>query len=153
MINKEGLDIIKKFEGLRLKPYYCPAGLLTIGYGHVITKEEKEKYKDGIDIETAETILKNDLKRFEIGVLKIINNKVLTENIFSSLVSFSFNVGLGSLKISTLRQKLNRGEIIEASFEFMKWNKVAGKELKGLTLRRMCERNLFLKGISNDQYL
>lgn len=142
-INQAGLEIIKRFEGVRLKPYYCPANILTIGYGHVI-REDEEYLKKGITLEQAEELLLKDLSRFELGVLKLVKNEYLNENRFSALVSFAYNLGLGSLKASTLRQKLNRGDILDASNEFLKWNKAGGKILKGLTLRRIAERNLFI---------
>jgi len=141
-INEQGLNIIKYFEGLRLKVYKCPAGLDTIGYGHVIKENEQYLY-NGITKEQAEELLLKDLSRFEIGVLKLIKQEYLNENRFSALVSFAFNAGLGALKISTLRMKLNRGEIEEAGFELLKWCKVRGQIVKGLLLRRQAELSLF----------
>jgi lysozyme len=147
-INEQGLNIIKHFEGLRLKPYKCPAGLDTIGYGHVIRENEQYLY-NGITKEQAEELLLKDLRHFEIGVLKLIKNEYLNENRFSALVSFAFNVGLGALRISTLRMKLNRGEIKEAGLELLKWCKIRGQIIKGLLLRRQAELNLYNKEDNN----
>ncbi len=142
-INKKGIDIIKKYEGLRLKPYLCPAGLMTIGYGHVIQKNEYYLYDGLKNASEAEELLLKDVEKYEDGVLKIIRHEVLNENRFSALVSFSFNVGLGALKISTLRQRLNRGEIAGAAEELLKWCRVRGVILKGLLARRIEEKLLF----------
>jgi len=142
------LSLIKKYEGLRLKVYKCPAGLDTIGYGHVILDTEKDLYK-GITVKQADELLSTDIKRFAIGVIKLVKVPV-TDNMINALVSFSFNVGLGSLKASTLLKKVNSRKFEEASNEFLKWNKakVKGKltVLIGLDRRRKEERELFLRG-------
>lgn len=140
-INKDGLDLIKSFEGLRLESYLCPAKVWTIGWGST-----------GSDIvpglkwteEQAEARLKKDLETFEKGVEGLIKVKV-TDNQFSALVSFAYNIGLGALGRSTLMKTLNAGNYTDASNEFLRWNKAGGKELPGLTKRRQAERSLFLK--------
>ena len=88
-------------------------------------------------------IMKNDLNRFERGVEKYCPVK-LTQGQFDALVSFSFNLGLGTLQRSTLRQKVIRGEMEEAAEEFLKYTLAGGKVLKGLVTRRNDERALFL---------
>lgn len=139
-ISQKGTDLIKSFEGLELKAYKDSVGVTTIGYGstgsHVsmgmtITKEQ------------AEQLLKKDLERFEKGVSDIVKVP-LNQNQFDALVSFSFNLGLGSLKSSTLLKKLNFSDYIGASKEFERWNRAGGKVLAGLTRRRIAERDLFL---------
>jgi lysozyme len=142
MINAEGLSLIKKFEGCSLKPYLCPAGVPTIGYGHTrgVTMQTPEITK-----EEATALLRDDLDVFERGVFDLVTFEKLNENQFAALVSFAFNLGLGNLKRSTLLRLLNEDKPIAASAEFAKWNKAGGKVLKGLTLRREAERQLFLK--------
>ena len=142
-INKEGLDLIKKYEGLKLKAYICPAGVLTIGYGH--TKTVKEGHV--IDEDMAERLLEQDLLMFEQGVSKLVKVPI-THNMFSALVSFAFNLGLGNLKSSTLLKKVNAGDFDGAAKEFGKWVSAGGKKLPGLVKRRDEEALLFKTGMS-----
>jgi lysozyme len=140
-ITKEGLELIKSFEGLRLETYLCPANIPTIGYGST-----GSHVKMGMKItETeAEDLLIEDLERFEVGVEKLCKVQ-LSDNEFSALVSFSFNVGLGALEKSTLLKVLNSGDKVGAAPQFLRWNKAGGKVLNGLTKRREAEMKLFLK--------
>ena len=144
VINQAGIDLIKRFEGLRLEAYVCPAGVLTIGYGstgdhvypgQVITEPE------------AEELLRKDLWRFEDCVSNAVKVP-LTDNEYAALVSFTFNVGCGALKDSTLLKRLNAGEPKSRVFseELPRWNKGAGAELEGLTRRRQAEVDLALSG-------
>ncbi len=138
--SQKGIEIIKKYEGLRLKAYKCPAGILTIGYGH--TKNVKQG--DTITETQAEILLIYDLIDIENCIKK--NVKIpLNQNQFDALVSLCFNIGCGNFLKSTLLKKLNEGKIAEAVKEFLKWNKAGGKELAGLTKRRQEEMELFLK--------
>lgn len=139
-ISRKGVKLIQDFEGLELKAYKDSVGILTIGWGstgpHVsagmtITKEQ------------AEQLLKKDLERFEKGVSDLVKVD-LNQNQFDALVSFSFNLGLGNLKSSTLLKKLNASDYIGASNEILRWNRAGGKVLNGLTRRRIAERDLFL---------
>ena len=139
MINKQTLDLIKKFEGCRLKAYLCPAGVLTIGYGH--TKSVKPNQT--ITQKQADELLLADLTEFERGVKSSLIVPI-NDNQLGALVSFAYNVGIGALQKSTLLKKLNAKDYQGASSEFLRWNKAGGKELKGLTLRRQAERELFL---------
>lgn len=144
-INNEGLEIVKKCEGLRLKEYICPSGLLTIGYGHVLLKNES--YQDGISLAKAEELLKKDLNKFESGVKALVKIP-LNENQFSAIVSLAFNIGLNALAKSTLLRLLNENKITEASKEFSKWVYGANKKkLAGLIVRRNLETALFLKKV------
>jgi len=138
--SKKGIELIKKYEGLKLKAYKCPAGVWTIGYGH--TKNVKQG--DVITEVQAEILLIYDLNDFENCIKKNVRIP-LTQNQFDALVSFCFNVGCGNFLKSTLLKKLNEGKIAEAAKEFLKWNKADGKELAGLTKRRQEEMELFLK--------
>jgi lysozyme len=88
-----------------------------------------------------------DLARFERGVLRNCPSAIGRQGIFDALVSFSFNVGLGSLQRSTLRMKTNRGDFDEAANEFLKWTKAGGRVLPGLVKRRNDERALYLSGV------
>lgn len=142
-INQEGLDLIKEFEGLRLKAYLCPANVFTIGYG--TTKYEdgsRVKSSDTITTGRAEELLKKDCLFFE----QVVNRSVkvdLTENQFSALVSFVYNVGASAFQKSTLLKVLNQGNYVQASSEFLRWNKANGKILAGLSRRREAEKTLF----------
>jgi lysozyme len=155
-ISKNGMDLIKKFEGVRLRPYRCPAGLWTIGVGSVMYPEQlrmkmpermkfclkPEHFRDFTEEEVDE-LFRHDLARFERGVSRLINVE-LEQSKFDALVSFAFNVGLGNLQASTLRSKINRGDIDGAANEFPKWRRAGGKILKGLVRRRQAEQILFL---------
>ena len=144
-VTELGVEMIKMFEGYRGKPYYCPAGYLTIGYGHVINETEKDTLTY-VNEEEAEELLKRDLIKYEKTVLRLINVP-LTDGMFDSLVSFTFNLGGGALQRSTLRQKLNREEYQNAADEFPKWCLInGGKKSIGLLRRRLIERDVFLYG-------
>ena len=157
----EAIKMIKHHEGVRVKPYRCPAGLHTIGVGHVLYPEQAklpmvERLKMPIQIEhfrifsmeEVDAFLAQDLARFERGVARYCPPALASQGIFDALVSFSFNVGLGNLQRSGLRMKTNRGEFIDAADEFLKWTKAAGKVLPGLVKRRNDERALYLSGVA-----
>lgn len=131
-------------EGLRLKPYKCPAGLWTIGVGHLIGdgKTLPPEYNRTFTKDECYAILAKDVERFERGVARFVPVK-LSQNEFDALVSFSFNLGLGTLQRSTLRQALLRGDKISAVQSLLKYNKAGGKVLKGLDNRRKDEAALF----------
>jgi len=137
-INRLGLELVKQFEGCKLKAYVCPAGVLTIGYGST-----GKHVKPGMVItqDQADELLRSDLRRFEDGVSDLC--KVATDNQFSALVSFAFNVGLGSLTTSTLRRMHNEGYYDQAAGQFARWNKGGGRVLAGLTKRRASEAALY----------
>ena len=153
-VSPKALKVIKHHEGTRYTPYRCPAKLWTIGVGHVLYPEQgKLKIEDRdayplrpednrkFSADEVDAILAADLQRFERGVEKFVLVP-LTQGQFDALVSFSFNVGLGTLQRSTLRAKLNRGE--SAADEFLKYCMAGGKILKGLQNRRIDERAMFL---------
>lgn len=156
MISPKALKMIAHHEGVRLRPYRCPARLWTIGVGHVIDPNHgKVKFEDRLNLSIPEgwdrtltmdevnAILAKDLERFERGVLRYCPAAGTRQGWLDALVSFSFNVGLGTLQRSTLRQKFNRGDIEGAAEEFMKFTKAGGKVLKGLVNRRNDEVALF----------
>lgn len=146
----EGLNLIKSFEGLELTAYYCPAGVLTIGYGHT-DAAGPPKVMLGMQITELEAnrILREDLKKYEQAVDKSVRVP-LSQNQFDALVSFTFNCGIGALQKSTLLKKLNRGEYDSVPAELMKWNKAGGRELAGLTRRRRAEAKMW-RGIDSAQ--
>ena len=136
-INEAGLRLIKDFEGLRLVAYRCPAGVLTIGFGHTIGVHEGDKITE----EQANDFLLSDLVHAE----KAVNNLCppLNGNQFSALVSFVFNLGSMSLATSTLLRKIKEGKMDEAAENFGKWVFAGGKVVEGLKRRRKAERELF----------
>jgi lysozyme len=150
--------MIKHHEGVRQKPYRCPALLWTVGVGHVIdpshigVKFDERKslpiptgWDRTLSMEEVNDILAQDLRRFEKGVLRLCPNG-LTQHRFDALVSFSFNVGLGNLQRSSIRMKHNRGDYDGAAEAFMQWTKAGGRVLNGLVKRRTDESNLYKKG-------
>ena len=135
--SQAGIDLIKRFEGLRLKVYTCPAGVKTIGYGHTagVTMDTLP-----ITEEQAEAFLVEDLKKFERGVLSTVKVP-LTQGQFDALVSFAFNLGLGALQGSTLLKRLNAVQPCADQFE--RWIFANGVAMPGLRRRREAERRLF----------
>jgi lysozyme len=155
-VSPKAIEVIKHHEGVRQKVYKCPAKLYTVGVGHVLYPEQgklKLEDRDAFPLrpednrvwtmKEVDDLLKFDLARFERGVEKFCPVP-LTQGMFDGLVSFSFNVGLGTLQRSTLRQKLLRGDKEGAAEELMKYCMAGGKILKGLQNRRIDERALFL---------
>ena len=137
-INQAGIDLIKEFEGLSLKAYKCMAGKWTIGYGHTLTT------KEGMVItqEQADEILKTDLSYFERKVEKLVTVP-LTDNEFSALVCFVFNIGAANFERSTLLKLLNRGWYEQVPAQLMRWNKVNGQVVGGLSRRRSAEAKIW----------
>lgn len=138
-LNDDGLKLIKSFEGCCLKAYKDMVGVITIGYGHTGADVSEGQI---IDEDQALALLQKDLEKFENGVSKLVTCE-LTDNQFSALVSFSYNLGLGSLKSSTLLKCVNSGDFDQASNEFLKWDKAASKVSSGLLRRRTAESELF----------
>lgn len=156
-VSDEAKKMIAHHEGVRFRPYRCPALLWTIGVGHVIDpnhiKVPLNERKDlpippgwdrTLSMAEVDDILATDLASFERGVLRLCPSG-LTQSRFDALVSFSFNVGLGNLQRSTIRMCHNRGDFEAAAEAFMQWTKAGGKELPGLVKRRKDERALYLK--------
>lgn len=139
-ISKNGIDLIKKFEGCRLTAYKCPSGVYTIGYGHTSGVKKGQR----ITQRQAEAYLREDVAKFENGVNKYVSAP-LNQNQFDALVSFSFNCGLTAFKNSTLRKKLNAKDYEGAGKELLRWNKAGGVVLDGLKRRRNAEKALFDK--------
>ena len=155
-VSPQAIRTIKHHEGVRLKPYRCPALLWTVGVGHVLYPEQgrlKLEDRKGYALKDADNrvwtqeevdaLLRSDLARFEQGVARMCPAATGSQGRFDALVSFSFNVGLGTLQRSTLRAKFNRGEYDGAAAEFMKFTKAGGKILKGLVSRRSDEVTMY----------
>ena len=165
-VSDSALKMLKHHEGVRTKPYRDVVALWTIGVGHLMYPEQanlpnrknakpgytgmcREDYQIRLEdfrvfsMEEVDGLLKSDLARFERGVDRLISVP-LSQNQFDALVSFSFNLGLGTLQRSTLRQKVNRGDFEGAAEEFLKYTMAGGKVFKGLVNRRNDERALFL---------
>lgn len=143
-ISPLGLALIKYYEGYRTTPYRCAAGKITVGYGHVIGNglQLPDEWNRTLSLGEINELLRTDLARFERGVLRYCP-VYLTQPQFDALVSFSFNLGLGVLQRSTLRQKILRQDGEGAAKELLRYDKVGGRPLKGLTRRRQAEYNLF----------
>ena len=156
-ISQPGIDLIKRFEGVLRRPYLCPANYWTVGVGSLLYPEQIALrdsrslfcLKPGDDRAWSESeiddLFRHDLRRFERGVTRLINY-TLDQNQFDALVSFAFNLGNGALQASTLRRKLNRGDVEGASNEFKRWVRAGGRVLKGLVRRRAAEAILFRGG-------
>ena len=144
-INECGIEMVKSFEGLALRPYVCAGGVNSVGYGCTVSRTGGPFNLDmePISEAEAEALLLRDLESSEGWVRRLIKT-ALTENQYSALVSFTFNVGAGVLQRSTLRMKLNREEYQGAADEFPKWRIAGGRILAGLVRRRAVERALFL---------
>ena len=149
------IDMIKHHEGVRVRPYQCPALIWTVGVGHVIDQshirvplaERKSlPIPDGWDrtlsMGEVDEMLAKDLVSFENGVRRLCPDG-LTAGRLGALTSFAFNVGLGNLQRSSLRMKHNRGDYEGAAEAFLDWTKAGGKVLKGLVTRRNDERALY----------
>ena len=148
-LSEEGAKLVQAFEGClkpvgrgRFKPYVCPAGVLTIGWGH--TNHHGRKFKAG-DVWTqaqCDAEFLSDMKGFEAAVKRLVRVE-LNQQQFDALTSFAYNCGEGNLGKSTLLRKVNRGDFPGAAREFAKWNRGGGRVLAGLTRRRACEALVF----------
>lgn len=138
-VSNNGINLIKRFEGLELKAYKDSVGILTIGYGHT----HAVKAGDAITGEQADAFLREDLQVAELTINTNVKVK-LTQGQFDALASFVFNLGSGNFVKSTLIRKLNAGDYTGAADEFGKWVNAGDKKLPGLVKRRAAEREVFL---------
>jgi len=145
-INQQGLDLVKSFEGFYADAYICPAGVLTIGYGHTGGDVSEGQC---INMTTAEALLSRDMASAAASVERLVTVP-LSDNQFAALASFVFNCGAGNLGVSTLLKKLNRGDYDAVPTELYRWVKATdpatGKKrtLAGLVRRRSAEGELWL---------
>lgn len=157
-ISAHGLEEIKRHEGVRTTPYRDVAALWTVGVGHLmylnqvkLKQKQRATYKllpedDRVwSMDEVNQILKNDLLRFERGVLRLCPF-LASQGQMDALVSFAFNLGLGALQRSTLRSKHNRGDYKGASREFGRWVRAGGRVVRGLVNRRKAETAMYLNG-------
>jgi len=144
--SEKGLALIKYFEGVRAKPYKCPAGYWTVGVGHLITRsaELPDSWNRELEPNEIDEILKKDLVKFENGVLRLLHPKQPTQFEFDALVSFSFNLGLGCFQRSTVRSAFKRGDKKRAGEVLLKYCYAGGRKLKGLIRRRIAEHALLM---------
>lgn len=142
-VNQATLDLIKRFEGWRSTAYRDAVGVLTIGYGHT-SAAGKPEVKSGMKItkEQGEEILRRDVEKFSAGVKAVVKVS-LTDNQFGALVSFSYNVGLGNFRKSSVLRVVNAGQLSRVPDRLALWNKAGGRVLKGLVRRRGEEGELF----------
>lgn len=139
-------DFVAQFEGFSGVAYKCPAGIWTLGYGSTFNPFTKAKVQPGDTITKGQAL--NWLNKELLDTQSIVKDsiKVLVNgNQMNALTSFTYNVGIGSLRKSTLLRLLNAGSPKEdVAKQFLKWNKAGGQVLKGLTIRRQAEADLFL---------
>lgn len=137
-LSKEGLDLIKQFEGCTLTAYLDVVGVPTIGYGHT----GGVKLGDTMTQAEADAQLEHDVLIRTNAVNNVLIAPV-TQGQFDALVSFAYNVGVGNLQRSTLLRMINRGQAADAGDELLKWNQAGGKVFAGLTRRREAELDLY----------
>ena len=133
-------EIIRKHEGLRLAPYFCLAGKLTVGYGHLILPDE-DYLRAGIDADMAEMLLHRDLAWAMFEARRV--GRVLTAYQAAALASLVFNIGAPAWRESKIRRLVMAADWQGASAEFPRWNKVSGQVSAGLVNRRAAEQRLF----------
>lgn len=138
-------DFIARWEGFRGTAYLCPAGVWTIGYGHVGTVTEG----DTIGMSVARELLIDDIRAAATGLAPVINVPV-TEGQYVALVSLAFNVGSGYVKrhCPKLLRCLNAGDDRGAAIQFLDITRCGGVVLKGLVNRRKAEAELFFPGVT-----
>ena len=137
-ISSTGVDLIKHFESCKLTAYQDSVGIWTIGWGHTGSVKKGDIWTQG----EADNILLNDLDKFE-GYVNQYVKVPLTQNQFDALVSWTFNLGPGNLKSSTMLTKLNEKKYDEVPSQLKRWNKAGGKVLRGLERRRNAEAVMF----------
>lgn len=138
-LTAEAIRLLKAFEGLSLTAYQDSVGVWTIGYGTTAGVRPAMVISEA----QAEALLRKDLGRFG-GAVRSLVTVPLTDDQYSALVVFAYNVGEAALGESTLRRRLNGGDYGAAADEFLRWNRAGGRSLLGLSRRRRAERALFL---------
>lgn len=141
--SESGLMLILDYESCRLQPYQCSAGKWTDGIGNTNDVDPNRKITE----QEAVADLIENIRGFEKQIDRLVVTPV-TQPTYDALVSFTYNVGVGNLKKSTLLKKLNSGDVAGACNEMTRWVYSSGKKLKGLERRRANERDLCLSGVS-----
>ena len=135
-----GLRLIKRFEGLRLKPYQDVAGHWTVGWGHLLKEPGPP-----ISLEEAQCLFEEDVGRAEVLVVEAVLGVSLRPNQFSALVSWTFNLGGGALRRSALLRRVRAGQMDKVPGEILRWHFAGGRPVAGLVRRRAAEALLFLQ--------
>jgi lysozyme len=139
-LSSQGLDLIKRSEGFRSRPYLDLAGFETVGYGHCIAP--RESIPDELTEEQATAILISDVRSAEQAIGRLVHVP-LTQGQFDALVDFCFNMGAGRLAASTLLKELNAGQYAHAGLQLLRWDCAAGAPNAGLRVRRTAELQLW----------
>ena len=145
-MNKIAIALIKRFEGCRLKPYLCPAGIATIGYGSTRYPNGRRvtMQDEPISEEKAEVFLYYIVTRIAYSIFKLCPILLIEDRgKQASIIDFVYNLGTGNLKASTLRRRINEGNWDEAAHELRKWIYGGGRRLRGLIIRRNVEARFF----------
>lgn len=156
--SEQCLDLIKRFEGLMLRPYKCPGGYVTIGWGHMLTRDELHsgkivisgqptRYANGLTYAQADALFTQDVGAVAERVWMVLSTKAkksILQHQFDALVSFAFNVGIGALDRSTLLKRVNALSFDAVPAQFARWVYAGGRELEGLKKRREAEVKLWL---------
>ena len=152
-LSERGRKMIEDFEGRKNKPYKCPAGAMTIGIGHALTKAELDSgaiaidgasvaWKNGLTSAQVDALFDQDVEPFE-RLINTTTHRAINQNQFDALVSFAFNIGAYAYRHSTALRKLNSYDRSEVPAEMRRWDKAGGKKIAGLTERRKQESELF----------
>ena len=143
-ILQPAISLIKRFEGLRLYPYVCPAGELTIGWGSIYGLDGRRVTMEHrvIDGDEAAELLYRDVRPAYSAVARLIKVP-LSDLQAAALVDFTYNLGSGNFRASTLRAVINRGEYEDAPAQLRRWVRGGGKILNGLIRRRKAETQLW----------
>lgn len=154
-----GIHLIKHFEGVRYRPYRCSGNVWTVGCGHALYPRQlvmnlADRAKFDLKPEDNRTwtkeevdgLLRYDLQRFERGVLRLLGSLQPTQSEFDALVSFSFNLGLGTFQRSTVRSAFLRGDKTRAGEVLLMYRRAGGRILQGLVRRRLAEHAMFMSG-------
>ena len=141
-VPQQAYDLARTFEGLRLEPYRDAAGYWTVGYGHLLSRDRSDAHYQTVTEAEAEALLTINLAKAATAVNRLCPVP-LTDGQFAALIDFAFNLGAGNLQGSTLRQMVNRGDMVDAGAQFGKWVYAGGVKLSGLVRRRRAEAALF----------
>jgi len=157
-LSAKAINLLKDIEELATKPYDDQTGKeisnwvegATIGYGHLILKDEWGKYKNGISESQALTLFKTDIQPFSSKVKGVIKTTI-TQNEFDALVILTFNIGVNGFGTSSVLKLINdptaRTSYLSLEAAWKAWNKSQGKISNGLKNRRQAEWNIYTKNI------
>jgi lysozyme len=149
-LSQAGITLTKVSEGFVPRLYHDPAGHCTIAYGHLLKQghclpAQRSRYPQGISEPAGGTLLTQDLGLAQAGVQRLVTVP-LSDSQFSALVDFTYNVGIGNLKRSTLLKAVNAGQHERVPFQLRRWTRAGGREIRGLVIRREREIALYFDG-------